>query len=220
MPSKRARAIQQRKRLLVEGFDEQRVIPHLIEENGIAWGETPREWIVQIEQAGGIERLLDPRWLRLQLVNPDLTHIGLIIDADDDAIAAYATARRRCLDHFPTLPAEPPAEGAIAEHDGRTLGIWVMPDNQRRGMLETFLALLVDDADPLWPHAQAARAAAVGLGAPLKPTHHDKADIHTWLAWRDPPGRQLHDAVKQRILRPDSPYAAPFVRWFRRTFAV
>lgn len=54
----------------------------------------------------------------------------------------------------------------------------------------------------------------------MKPTHHDKADIHTWLAWRDPPGRQLHDAVKQRILRPDSPHAAPFVRWFRRTFDV
>lgn len=216
MPRRRQKV----KRLLVEGFDEQRVIPELVEAHGIAWGERPIEWIVEIVPAGGREPLLDPMFLQDQFDDPTLTHIGLIVDADDDAAAAYHATRVRCAPAFPTLPATLPPEGAIAEHDGRTLGIWVMPDNQSRGMLETFLAFLVDDTDPLWAHAQAARTHAIGLGAPVKPTHHDKADIHTWLAWRDPPGRQLHDAVKQRILRPDSPHAAPFVRWFRRTFDV
>lgn len=214
------RPVSNPKRLLVEGADEQRVIPELIEANGIPWGERRIDWIVEIVDANGKTSLLDPLFLSAHFDDAAMCRIGLILDADHNAGTTYDAARKKCLDHFPTLPASLPPEGAIAEHDGRTLGVWVMPDNQSRGMLETFLAFLVDDTDPLWPHAQAARAQAVGLGAPVKPTHHDKADIHTWLAWRDPPGRQLHDAVKQRILRPDSPYAAPFVQWFRQTFAV
>lgn len=146
-----------RKSLYVEGMDEQRVIPYLVEGNGIEWGETARDRIVEIKQEGGIERLLDPERVRTRLANPNLSHIGFIVDADEDATAVYRAAHGACRHSFPTLPATPPPEGAIAEHDGRTLGIWVMPDNQSRGMLETFLAFLVDDTDPLWAHAQAAR---------------------------------------------------------------
>lgn len=135
----------------------------------------------------------------------------MLLDADDDALAAFASIRTLCLRDFPELPVAPSVGGTVTEHDGRTLGIWVMPDNQRRGMLETFLGLLVAPDDAVWRHAIAARSEAVARGAPVKATHHDKADVHTWLAWQDPPGRQLHDAVKQRILRADSAAAAAFV---------
>lgn len=215
-----SRLIHQPKRLFVEGFDEQRVIPQLIESHGVAWGEKRAEWIVEIVEAGGISKLLDPELLSTHFDDPTLTHLGLLLDADDDAEAAFRAARGRCLRAFPTLPVSPAVGGVVVESEGRTLGIWVMPDNLSRGMLETFLAVLVDASDPVWRHAIAAREQAVALGAPIKASHHDKADVHTWLAWRDPPGRQLHDAIKQRILRVDSPMAGPFVAWFRRTFAV
>ncbi len=45
--------------------------------------------------------------------------------------------------------------------------------------------------------------------------HQHKADIHTWLAWQNPPGRQLHQAVMERILDPKHPKAQIFVNWFR-----
>ena len=43
-----------RKKLLVEGSDDKRVIPELTEANGIRWGETAREAIVRIQAFGGV----------------------------------------------------------------------------------------------------------------------------------------------------------------------
>ena len=56
------------------------------------------------------------------------------------------------------------------------------------------------------------------MGAPFLPNHRDKALIHTWLAWQDEPGRQLHDAVKHAMLDPTLPYAAPFLAWFKELY--
>ncbi|HEY8375848.1 MAG TPA: DUF3226 domain-containing protein, partial [Nannocystis sp.] len=114
-----------------------------------------------------------------------------------------------------------PPEGCVAacSRTGRRFGVWIMPDNTSAGMLETFLKYLLPDGhDALWAHAQQAATRAHDRGAPFKQAHVDKANIYTWLAWQNPPGRQLHDAVKQRILRPDSPHAEPFVAWFCRLF--
>lgn len=201
-------------------MDEQRAIPELIEANGVVWGDRPADWIVEVIAAGGVSHLVAAQFITTHLDDPTLTHLGVLLDADDDAAAAFASVRSLCLGAFPALPSVPSIGGTVTEHDGRTLGIWVMPDNRQRGMLETFLGSLVEPGDVIWRHAMAARAQAVALGAPVKATHWDKADVHTWLAWQEPPGRQLHDAVKQRILRADAPYAAAFVGWFRRTFAV
>lgn len=71
----------------------------------------------------------------------------------------------------------------MSNPEGKTLGIWLMPDNRSRGMLETFLAYLVPGGgSDLWTHACEAVAEAYGRGAPCREVHHDKARIHTWLA--------------------------------------
>ena len=115
-----------------------------------------------------------------------------------------------------------PKKGVIATNpDGLKLGVWIMPDNESCGMMETFLKFLVPKSDdPILSFATKARDEAKSLGAPFKPAHADKAVIHTWLAWQDPPGRQLHDAIVQKILDPKSPHAAPFVAWFRSLYGV
>lgn len=95
-----------------------------------------------------------------------------------------------------------------------------MPDNIRTGMLETFvLALRVGDP-VLHDHARDATSQARVLGAPFRDTHREKAELHTWLAWQDPPGRQLHDAVRARKLPPAPPVTGPFVAWFRQIFEI
>ncbi len=94
--------------------------------------------------------------------------------------------------------------------------MWIMPDNRLSGMLETFLAYLVPTASQsLWTYATEAVAEAKTLGAPYRDVHIDKAKIYTWLAWQAPPGRQLHNAIMERILDPQSPYASGCVDWFR-----
>ncbi len=55
--------------------------------------------------------------------------------------------------------------------------------------------LLVEALRTIEPNIdQRAVADARSLGAPCIEAHVSKANIYTWLAWQDPPGRQLHQA--------------------------
>lgn len=208
------------KMLLVEGDDDRRVIPWLIEAHGIAWGP-PENPIVFIKDFGGIEAVLTPGAIEMELKTPGLEALGIMVDADDDASQRWQRIRARCQGAFPGLSETLPVTGLIATNaTDLKLGVWLMPDNGSRGMLETFLTCLLPDAtEPLWEFACEAVANAKTRNAPFSDNHVDKARIHTWLAWQDPPGRQLHDAVKFQMLKP-SPLSAPFVAWFRLLYGV
>lgn len=176
-------------RLLVEGEVDKRVIPELMEANGILWGPRARQAPVFIAPYGGIDNLLRPGSIETELKASGLQALGIVADADDDAIAQWRRIRDQCLPHFPGLPDELPEAGLIQSHEhGVKLGIWIMPDNCLRGMLETFLAYLVPTASQsLWTYATEAVAEAKTLGAPYRGAHIDKAKIYTWLAWQAPP---------------------------------
>ena len=208
------------KRLLVEGREEQRVIPELIEQNGVPWGETRETSIVFIDEFNGVDNLLKPGVIEAELKSSGLKQLGIVVDADDDLEKRWATIRSRCNQAFPELPKLFPSTGLIAENDaGIRVGVWIMPDNRSSGMLETFLGYLVPNTqDNVYIAAQRAVADARALGAPCIEAHVSKANIYTWLAWQDPPGRQLHQAVMEQILNPSSPFAQPFVSWFRKLY--
>ena len=104
--------------------------------------------------------------------------------------------------------------------DGLRLGVWLMPDNRSSGMLETLLLDLLPSDDGLLAYSETVCKEAKEKGAPYKDVHSDKAHIHTWLAWQDEPGAQLHEAVQRRILCPASPKSRPFVKWLRDLFGI
>ncbi len=64
------------KRLLVEGREEQRVIPELIEKNGIEWGDSNDSWIVKIDEFDGVDKLLKPGVIEAELKSSGLSHLG------------------------------------------------------------------------------------------------------------------------------------------------
>lgn len=211
------------KRLLVEGRDEQRLIPELIEQNGIDWGETREQSIVDIEEFNGIDNLLKPGVIEAELKASGLKHIGIIVDADEDLSARWQAVRNRCLKEFSSqLPETLPKGGLVIENEsGLRLGVWIMPDNLNKGMLETFLTYLVpDDGDVVYQKVLKSVSEAKAIGAPYSKSHEDKARIHTWLAWQEPPGRQLHQAVIERILDARSERSKPFVEWFRKLYGL
>jgi len=106
-----------------------------------------------------------------------------------------------------------------ANASGNRLGVWIMPDNHSRGMLETFLGFIVHNPqNALWTYATTTADGAHQQGASFRDVHRDKAHIHTWLAWQDPPGRTLGSALRDRCLDPNSPVCAGFVAWFKRLF--
>ncbi len=175
---------------------------------------------MEIEAVGGIDELLRPGSIRAELGQRNLQRLGILLDADDQPAERWQRLRAECAALSLDLPATPPPEGAIVRsQEGKSLGIWLMPDNQSRGMLETFLAYLVpDEGSALWAYVQEAITEARHRGAPYRDAHRDKAEIHTWLAWQDPPGSQLHHAVLQKMLDPQSERAKTFVTWFRRLY--
>ncbi len=214
--------------LLVEGDTEKRLIPELMEQNGINWG-VKKKTVVDIKAFGGYQRVTIEDAISTAFKNSDLTALGIVVDADEFPKRRWQSIRNICLQKISNIPDPLPETGLIMPNaevneisDKIKFGIWMMPDNKERGMLETFLAYLLPDTgdaeDPLWGYTEEAIAQAKQKGAPFKDVHRDKAKIHTWLAWQDEPGRQLHQAVKQRILDPNHPRGQAFVRWFKALY--
>lgn len=213
--------------LLSEGQEDLRVIPELVEANDILWEEYPgnkNRYTVNIEVLDGKQRLTPKKLQNLLGADAGLTALGLILDADESTTNTWQSIRDKCLQvrslkHIDFPPMIPP-EGFISQvEESKKFGIWIMPDNQSPGMLETFLAYLVPDhQSELWLYAQEAAHRAKEYDETFIESHTDKANIYTWLAWQEPPGRQLHDAIKQKIFNPKHPKSKVFMDWFRRLY--
>ncbi|MEB3309639.1 MAG: DUF3226 domain-containing protein [Snowella sp.] len=205
--------------LLVEGSDDLRVIPELIEANGIDWG-SKQSPIVKIREYGGYENIVAPDVISTELQASGLSSLGIMIDADEDPLGRWQSIRNASLKSIPDIPENLPEDGLIhAAPNGVRFGIWLMPDNKIHGMLETFLAYMIpDENETLWQFAKEVTQSAKRKGAKFTDSHLDKANIYTWLAWQEPPGRQLHDSIKQRILNANHPNAQKFVSWFKSLY--
>lgn len=199
--------------LLVEGPDDKAVVDALIRGSAIDPSNS-----IEVRAKDGYETLR--RSLRTEVVASGLSHIGIVVDADasaPDRWRSLADALRPRLAQ--PLPANPgSAKGWIgATEKGVRLGIWLMPDNLRPGMLEDFLLALEPDG---WLQAEA-RDAIARLPAQeprFRDAHLSKAVLHTWLAWRDPPGRPIRQAALQRWFDPARPACTGFLEWVGSTF--
>ncbi|MGB0561887.1 MAG: DUF3226 domain-containing protein [Spirulinaceae cyanobacterium] len=206
--------------LLVEGKSEQFLIPELMEANGVDW--PTKNPPVYIEDCDGYENIADRDAIATELQDGNLTTLGIIVDADQDFASQWQSLRNACLPSIPGLPEVLPPTGLIHTHSviperQIKFGIWIMPDNAQRGMLETFLTyLLPNGTEPLWQYAQdVVQVAKNELEANIKDAHIDKANIHTLLAWQKEPGLQFSTAVKKKVFDPKHPRAQEFVTWFK-----
>ncbi len=158
----------------MEGADDKRVIPELIEANGIRWGETARKAIVHIQEFGGVENLLAPKQISTQFKSSGLEILGIMVDADEKLEDRWRQIREECMSVFPNIPDEFPKQGLIHVNESKLkLGVWIMPDNQTSGMLETFLAYLVPDhqVNSVWKHAEFSLEKTLRIGAACKEKH-------------------------------------------------
>ena len=156
----------------------------------------------------------------------DCKALALVVDADANPADRWRSVETtlRAIGHNP--PKAPAPTGTILESDTALIpriGVWIMPDNRQAGMLETFLGMCVPQgsANPIWQRALAqtdAVKAEIAESSRFKDAHLDKARIHSYLAWNDPPGIPLGQAVLKRILAPESEQASIFLRWICDAF--
>ena len=154
----------------------------------------------------------------------DRDALGLVVDADQDPQDHWDRIRESLGEIDIPAPIVPKPEGTLIETAEQfvgvsRIGIWIMPDNRCEGMLEDLLVRLIpNESTDLYELAQNCVGEARSNRAPFKDAHESKAEVFTWLAWQDPPGLRLHEAVNHRVLDPTRPESSPFVRWFRKLY--
>lgn len=205
--------------MIVEGAEDQHAIIHLMKQH-VEWGEQRHSWPVEIQVGKSVSEILEREHLSARLKQSGLQALGIVLDADESLRDRWVSVRGLLMEFMDELPATIPAGGLIGEtREGVRLGVWLMPDNSSPGMLETFLRRLVPSvAQEVWIHAQEAVHSARAKGAPCRPVHDDKATIHTWLAWQDPPGERFGIAISKQMLDPHAEGARQFIDWFRAIY--
>lgn len=205
--------------LIVEGKDDLYSVIQLMK-HYVTWPDNDKDWPVHVKQAGGIDAILREGYITAEIKASGIQRIGVMIDADDQNPTRYQSIKRLCSSEFPNCPAQMPQGGLVTDrHDGKRFGLWIMPDNQSNGTLETFLRYLIPDGgSDLWTLACDSLDSALEIGATCRAVHRSKAELHTWLAWQDPPGLPLGLALTSRILDPGAEYSQEFVSWFCRLF--
>lgn len=207
------------KRLLVEGKTDAYAVASLLSHH-VKWGQSKEEWPVFLDGVGSVSEILHANIISTHIKESGIKALGVMIDADDEFVSRWNRIKTICKNIYPSFPEDMPVNGLVHVEEGKPrFGVWIMPDNKSRGMLETLLAFLVPSQD-LWNLSTHTVEEARKSGAPFKDVHSDKAKVHTWLAWQDPPGQPLGEALKAKCLDPSSAYAKPFVDWFRRLFEI
>jgi hypothetical protein len=170
---------------------------------------------------GGFSWILEDIPARLK--RPDLYQtIGVVIDADENAINRWDSIRGILLNAgYPDLPRQPDPNGSIFYLPRLPrVGVWIMPDNQLRGMLEDFVKALIPNGDSLGPliESHLNQIEAQGFNRYQNPLHHSKAFIHSWLACQESPGHPMGLAITCRYLNHDEPIALSFINWLRTLY--
>src|SRR5262249_44036739 len=158
------------------------VMYHLLGRYGIARG------LVDVVHEEGVEAILRNlgRWLR----RSGLQQLGVIVDVDEDLTSRWRAVRNRLTAlEYAGLPRIPSADGVVVKKDDEpTVGVWIMPDNSRKGLLENFLAQLVPtDRLALWKRAGHAVSRIPSAERRFIKEHLPKAHMHTYLAWQEEP---------------------------------
>jgi len=211
----------QRSALHVEGDDDQHSIVHLLIRQGVDYDAKP--WpaaFPEVRKSRSVENLLEAMETGIRLSSGKA--IGFVLDADFSLLGRWQAVRDRLRAVDVDAPAHPLAEGFVGNAPAykAKVGVWLMPDNQQDGKLETFLQTLIRDDDPLIGHAESATDAASSLGAKFSQPDRIKAMIHTWLAWQEKPGLPYGTAIRAKYFEHDSRVANAFIAWFRNLYGI
>lgn len=95
-----------------------------------------------------------------------------------------------------------------------------MPDNKLPGTLEHFCSFLIPTDDTLWPLAENTLQQVIKQDQRFREAYSMKAQLHTWLAWQEDPGKPMGQAITKRFLDHNAQHAQHFIHWLRQLFNI
>ena len=234
--------------LIVEGRDDIYVVSELLKDHNLTslrvakdTGIYPLKLLfdkvpLDIIPAGSVDRAIEQFETRLKHGSDSPKAVGLIIDFDlpsgtqannRDVTVQNVIANlqnNECHWNLQSGFTVLSHGGFIAEPanaDTPRIGVWFMPNNRERGMLETFLHGLIPEAQvKLLDHARnSTDTAKREYQAPFKLVHQDKATVHTFLAWMDEPGHPFGQSFKNGSFDAKLAPACLFIEWIEKLFS-
>jgi hypothetical protein len=200
-------------KLLVEGNNDMHVVYKLCEKFKI-------EENFEIIDCKTISKIFPI--LSVTVDQADIQTIGLIIDADYDLTVQWNNCRKELQKIGYEVSENPTKEGTIIlTNNLPKLGIWVMPNNQTKGMLEDFMQMLIEENDLLLPRVKIILddLERHNLHKYKKETKRSKAELHTWLALQKEPGQTMGNAMTQKYLTNfENPVCKSFIIWLSDLF--
>ena len=197
--------------LLVEGNDDQHVIWALCKKFNLKEN-------FSVIDCGGINQLYEQIPVRFK--QSGINTIGIIVDADTDLKGRWTSLKTLLTAQGFSTPDQLPAKGLIVTNsDNKTIGVWIMPNNNLNGMLEDFISFLVPKDDKLLPIVNTTLQSIEDQNLnkySLK--HKAKAAIHSWLSWQEDPGTPMGLGITKRYLTIDEEICSQLVDWLTILF--
>jgi len=169
---------------------------------------------------GGDTKLLES--IPARLVTSDLECLAVVIDSDDKGPQArWDGIRQRLVNEgYEDLPKHPNPRGTILDlpsRRGRTplrFGVWIMPDNRSKGIIEDFVVQMIPDDDDMLPQVDDFLESIPEKQRRFHLKHRSKARIHSWLAVQDGPGKPMGQAIgTKKYLDTDRAAVDSFLKW-------
>jgi hypothetical protein len=197
--------------LLVEGSNDLNVIAEIANDY-----QLPASFCIQT--CGGVSEVL--KALDVQLKNDKYERLGIVVDADSNINDRWIEIKKVFQNYPLDLPESPDPNGTIISNETKKIGVWLMPDNQRKGNLEDLFLKFILAEDKLVPFVNQSLATIEAEGvARYKEQDRIKAFVRTWLAWQDDSGILMGRAISNKTNKiTDTTPAADFSSWLKRLF--
>lgn len=226
---------QEKRILLVEGANDAHVILNLVgahnisaEFRGYKTQGFDNSQYVEIREKGGVEEvkrfdnLLQSLAIETKASNDGC--LGIVVDANASIDSRWQSLIDRLqVDDigYASVPVEPVENGLVLDRQGflPRIGIWVMPNNKLLGKIENFIRLLVaKEKENLWRIAETVVTEIPDEERLFADKDIIKAQVHTFLAWQDEPGRPMGESITRRYFQADTPEALNFISWIRALY--
>ena len=192
---------------------------------------------IEIQPKGGVAReikTLEEMELFDDFKDGNLTHLGIIADADHNGIDTGGFDNR--WNKFSTIlknegfTSQKPTNkliGSLFEHQERynPVGLWLMPNHCDDGALEDLVLatrIKIDEQPAIFSHVESS-IDKLG-GNKLFAEHHDsKAKVFTWLAWQKKPRHFIAEVIdskkpQKNLINIESPEIQGLVNWLKQVF--
>lgn len=210
--------------IIVEGTDDQHALASLLVRNSVQLskpGPQPEKVHLKcgnsLTEGTGADAVIDN--IAAEIKASGGNTVGFILDSDPGIglKSRWDSIKHQLHQVEIDAPAQPPSEGFIG-YSKKTkcwAGVWLMPDNETDGTLETLLSTLIGEGDLLIDHAKFVTEAAAQIDRRFGESDFVKAHLHTWLAWQPRPGCPYGMAITAKFFGATSPTADRFVAWVR-----